>query len=162
LISLKKIHLYILLFFVAVSVPGSILFAQSQQSNSDLKKSNQKNIGILFTDSSWSAILKKAGKENKFIFVDAYASWCGPCKLLKATTFKNKNVASLFNQNFINVSMDMEKGEGINLSADWMIQSYPTLLVFDATGKPVLETIGFLKPKDLIEFGKRALNKQTL
>lgn len=160
--SLKKIHLYTLIFFIAVFIPSSFLFAQSKQSTGDLKKSNQKNIGILFTDSSWSAILKKAGKENKFIFVDAYASWCGPCKLLKATTFKNKNVASLFNQNFINVSMDMEKGEGINLSADWMIQSYPTLLVFDAAGKPVLETIGFLKPKDLIEFGKRALNKQTL
>lgn len=104
--------------------------------------------------------MKKAAATHKRIFVDAYASWCGPCKLLKATTFRNQEAALFFNQNFINLSIDMEKGDGVNLAAKWDIQAYQTLIIFDVTGEPVLETVGFLKPKDLIAFGKQALAKK--
>ena len=115
---------------------------------------------ILFEeDASWDATLQKAAATNKYIFVDAYASWCGPCKLLKATTFKNKEAAQFFNQHFINLSIDMEKGEGEQLAAKWEVQAYPTLIIFDATGKPVLQTIGFLKAKEFIRFAQQALDK---
>ena len=106
---------------------------------------------------SWDAALRKAGAAHKYVFVDAYASWCAPCKLLKATTFKNQEAARFFNEHFINLSIDMEKGEGEQLAAKWEVQSYPTLIIFDATGKPVLETIGFIKPKELIKFARQAL-----
>ena len=36
--------------------------------------------GIQFTETSWKEILKKAKAEKKVIFLDAYASWCGPCR----------------------------------------------------------------------------------
>ncbi|WP_260744016.1 thioredoxin domain-containing protein [Elizabethkingia anophelis] len=35
-----------------------------------------------FDDGNFSSLLAKAKKENKLIFLDAYASWCGPCKLM--------------------------------------------------------------------------------
>lgn len=38
--------------------------------------------GIKFDDGNFSSLLAKAKKENKLIFLDAYASWCGPCKLM--------------------------------------------------------------------------------
>lgn len=116
---------------------------------------------ILFDGgASWEATLQKAAAAHKYIFVDAYASWCVPCKLLKATTFRNREVARFFNQHFVNLSLDMEKGEGETLSAKWEVQSYPTLIIFDATGKPVLETIGFLKPAELLRFARQALGKE--
>ena len=116
---------------------------------------------ILFDEgASWEATLQKAAAAHKYIFVDAYASWCVPCKLLKATTFRNREVARFFNQHFVNLSLDMEKGEGETLSARWEVQSYPTLIIFDATGKPVLETIGFLKPAELLRFARQALGKE--
>ena len=48
----------------------------------------------------------------------------------------------------------------LSLAAKWDIQAYPTLIIFDATGEPVLEAAGFLKPRDLITFGKQALAKK--
>ncbi|MDN3551141.1 thioredoxin family protein [Mucilaginibacter aquaedulcis] len=114
---------------------------------------------IIFIENSWNEALKQAAAQNKYIFVDAYATWCGPCKLLKATTFKNNKVAEFYNSNFINVALDMEKGEGPELAAQWGLQAYPTLIVFTPKGKPVYGTVGFIKPDDLIKFGVQALNK---
>ncbi len=38
--------------------------------------------GIKFEDGNFSSLLAKAKKDKKLIFLDAYASWCGPCKLM--------------------------------------------------------------------------------
>lgn len=114
---------------------------------------------IIFIENSWGEALKQAAAQNKYIFVDAYASWCGPCKMLKMTTFKNDKAALFYNKNFVNVSIDMEKGEGPQLAARWGLQAYPTLIIFNAAGKPVLGTVGYIKAADLIRFGQEALKK---
>lgn len=92
--------------------------------------------------------------------MDAYASWCGPCKLLKLTTFKNKKATEFFNGKFINVSIDMEKGP--ELAGKWRIQAFPTLIIFTPEGKPVIGTIGMIKAEDLIKFGHEGLQKGIL
>lgn len=114
---------------------------------------------IIFTNGSFNDALKQAGAQHKYVFVDAYASWCGPCKLLKATTFHNKKAADFYNANFVNISIDMEKGEGLQLAQAWGITAYPTLIVFAPSGKPLLGTMGYMGAGDLIKFGKQALSK---
>jgi thioredoxin 1 len=114
---------------------------------------------IVFIENSFDEALKQGRLQNKYIFVDAYATWCGPCKMLKAITFRNSKAAEFYNNNFINVSIDMEKGQGPALAAQWQLRAYPTLIVFNPQGKPVLGTVGFLKADDLIRFGQQALSK---
>jgi thioredoxin 1 len=115
---------------------------------------------IIFIENSWTEALKQAAAQHKYIFVDAYASWCGPCKMLKATTFKNAKAAEFFNKNFVNVAIDMEKGQGPALASQWGMQAYPTLIIFDSAGNPVLGTVGYIGSNDLIKFGQKALNKK--
>ena len=114
---------------------------------------------IVFIENSWTVALKQAKIQNKNIFVDAYATWCGPCKLLKTTTFNDEKAAAFYNSNFINVAIDMEKGQGPSLAAQWGLQAYPTLIIFKPDGKPVLGTVGYINATDLLRFGKQALNK---
>ncbi len=113
-----------------------------------------------FIEDAWPAALKQAAAENKYIFVDAYATWCGPCKMLKATTFKDPKVIAFYNKNFINVSMDMEKGMGPKLAAEWRMEAYPTLIIFSPKGKPVLGSVGYIKASDMLKFGQEALAKK--
>lgn len=113
-----------------------------------------------FNEGQWKDIAELAKKNNTYIFVDAYATWCGPCKLLKAKTFKEQAVVEFFNKNFINVTMDMEKGQGEQLAEKWQIDAYPTLLFFNPQGKLVKRALGFMDGKALIAIGKEALAKK--
>ncbi len=110
--------------------------------------------GIQFTDASWRDILKKAKAEKKVIFLDAYASWCGPCKLLQKNVFTKKAVGDFYNEKFINVKMDMEKGEGPALSQVYPLEAYPTLLFIDGNGRVLKKVLGLQTPENLIAIGK--------
>lgn len=120
--------------------------------------SNMPEKGIVFIEADWGKAKAEAKKQNKLIFLDAYTSWCGPCKLLKKKTFPDEEVGKLFNENFINVAIDMEKGDGPLLTEQYGVYAYPTLLIIDADGKIVTYTQGYMKPKDLINFGKHGLS----
>jgi len=95
-----------------------------------------------------------AKKENKLIFLDVYATWCGPCKKLKSKTFSDKEVGDFYNQTFINVALDGEKGEGLELARKYGVRGYPTLLFIDANGKVVSGTSGYHNPSEFIALGK--------
>ncbi|GAB4001671.1 hypothetical protein GCM10028807_58400 [Spirosoma daeguense] len=110
--------------------------------------------GIQFTDAAWKDILKKAKAEKKVIFLDAYASWCGPCKMLQKNVFTKKAVGEFYNGKFINVKMDMEKGEGPALAQVYPLEAYPTLLFIDGNGRVLKKVLGYQSPEDLIAIGK--------
>lgn len=112
---------------------------------------------IKFSNTSWKGALSEAGKTGKYIFIDAFTGWCAPCKLLQTSTFKDREAALFFNKNFINLSLDMEKGEGILLAEKWNITAYPTLMILDANGKLLLQQTGYLNGQQLVDFGKQGL-----
>lgn len=144
-----------LLSLVLLVLTANFMSAQQKAAKSNMSKEE-----INFTGSSWKEVTAEAKKTGKYIFVDAYTSWCGPCKLLKSTTFKEKAAAAYFNKNFINYTVDMEKGEGIQLAKEWVINSYPSLIFFKPDGKMALKQIGYVDGKNLIELGREAIAKK--
>lgn len=152
-----------LLFSIKMLLLCSILLvaAESYVSAVDVKqpaaKTKAGNTGIAFIENNWDAALQQAKTSKKLIFVDAYATWCGPCKLLKSTTFKDTAAAAYFNSHFINLSLDVEKGKGPELATQWKIQGLPTLLVLDANKKVVAQSVGYLGAGDLLEWAKQVL-----
>lgn len=114
---------------------------------------------IDFFTGTWSQALQKAKEENKPIFLDIYATWCGPCRLLKAKTFTNSEVVNFYNAHFINISMDGEKGEGLMLANKYQIPGYPSLLIVNSDERPLFETAGYMPAKEFLKFGKLGLKK---
>ncbi|AQG82521.1 thioredoxin family protein [Spirosoma montaniterrae] len=110
--------------------------------------------GIQFTEASWRDILKKAKVEKKIIFLDAYTSWCGPCKMLQKNVFTKKDLGDFYNSRFINVKIDMEKGEGPALSQVYPIEGYPTLMFIDGNGRVLKKILGYQSPESLLAIGK--------
>ena len=116
--------------------------------------------GIKFYDKSWQEVLNKAKAEHKPIFLDIYATWCGPCKMLKRETFTDREVAEYFNAHFISTSFDGERGDGLELAKRFQINGYPALFVLDENGSPIKFSLGYVTPAELLQFGKRALRNK--
>lgn len=115
--------------------------------------------GIEFFHGTWAEALEKAETEDKLIFVDAYASWCGPCKRMAADVFPEKKVGDYFNANFINVKFDMEKSESRDFRRTHSVRAYPTLLFINAKNEVVHKTVGGKQVESLLKEGGNALNK---
>lgn len=121
---------------------------------------SQQNIN--FETSKFADILAKAKAEKKLIFLDAYTSWCGPCKMMEKNIFSDTKVADYFNKNFINAHFDMEKGEGRDLAQKYRIMSYPTLLFLNSDGDIVGKEIGYLDKNQFLEFGSKNNNPKLV
>lgn len=150
----------ILIAGLSVLITGLIVMgvlAASNSSKNGFAKDHE--TGIQFHHGSWNKALELAWAENKLIFLDVYATWCGPCKRLKANTFSNEEVGAYYNPNFINVALDGENGEGLRLADKYGVSGYPTLLFIDHTGKVVAATSGYHNPEELIQLGKSVLEK---
>lgn len=117
----------------------------------------EKEPGIQFFEGTWAEALEKSKAENKPIFLDIYATWCGPCKLLKRKTFSDEEAGKYFNENFINVELDGERGDGLMLAQKFHLNAYPSLYVVNSNGEKIAFSAGYRSPSELIDFGKSAL-----
>ncbi len=120
---------------------------------------NANTQGIEFFHGTWNEALEEAKKAGKPIFVDAYAEWCGPCKRMAATTFKDSEVGEYFNKNFVNVKIDAEKGEGINFRKKYPVSAFPTLFFISADDDLIHKAVGAQDVKGLLKLGEFALGK---
>lgn len=124
----------------------------------DSKSSVLPGPGISFEGMDLEKAKKEAKKTGKLIFIDAYTDWCGPCKRMAATSFKDPSVGDLFNENFVNIKIEMEKdADGPEVARLYRVVAYPTLLIIDANGKLVKQTMGMKTSEQLIAFANSAL-----
>lgn len=114
---------------------------------------------INFSTEDFQRVLTIAKTSHKKIFVDAYATWCAPCKELQKTTFKDPKAAAYFNKHFVNISVNVEKDDGIKLAKAWRIEGLPTLLILDESGKIIASHVGYVDGNGLLEFAKEAAEK---
>jgi len=131
----------------------------------------QETKGIHFESGlSWKQLQEKAKAENKYIFVDCYATWCVPCKTMDETIYPLKEVGDIFNQQFISVKIQMDKTnyddsaikkwyrDAGDLSRTYSIKSFPTYLFFSPDGRPVHKAVGTRTPDGFIVLAKDAQN----
>lgn len=110
--------------------------------------------GVHFSDQSWEKARKQAKAEGKLIFIAFHTEWCGVCKRMKRNTFSDSQLGTLFNQKFINLSLDAEKGEGKTLAEKYNVRRYPTLLFVNHEGEVVANATGFQNSRRLTELGQ--------
>ncbi len=113
--------------------------------------------GMKFFQGSWEEALAESKNTGKPVFVDAYTTWCGPCKKMAKTVFTRADVGDFYNKHFVNYKMDMEKGEGPDFAKKYAVSSYPTLLFINAEGEILKKEKGARHPDNFIEMGRTVL-----
>jgi len=147
-----KQFLIIILFAV-----NSILSQEPTKATTPINKetpkleSAKKEAGISFIKAEWKDIVALATKEKKYIFIDAYTTWCSPCKWMDENVYSSKHAEDYFSPKFISVKMDMEKEEGLLFKDKYRVDAYPTYLFFDSTGKILHRFQGPLEVENFIK-----------
>jgi len=118
------------------------------------------NRHINFETGNLASVFEKAKKENKMIMVDAYTTWCGPCKWMSKNIFTNDTAADYYNANFVNLKIDAEKGEGIGFADKYSVRCYPNFLILDGDGNVVHRVAGSMPTQAFVNFGKIAFEKE--
>ncbi|MEN7546477.1 thioredoxin family protein [Rapidithrix thailandica] len=121
--------------------------------------------GIRFFEGTWEKALQKAKASNKFIFVDFYTTWCGPCKWMADKVFPQEEVGAFYNENFVCVKIDAEKGAGVALSKKYEVKVFPTYAYIDpATEEAVHVSTSRQEGPQFVQTAKDALdpNRQSV
>lgn len=98
-------------------------------------------------DKTMQQILAEGKAKKQIIFVDVYATWCGPCKWMDANTFADARVAEKFNKQFINYKIDGDTSEGQLVRNLYKVDSYPTYIFITPEGKVLHRIEGIMPPQ---------------
>jgi len=122
----------------------------------------QSDLGIYFRNfDSFGQLLHQARIENKSVFIDAFATWCVPCRKMDNEVYTIKEIGELMNSNFISVRVQFDRTNKDNnairrwysdanaLSEKYHINAFPTFIFLNSSGEILLKDVGF---KDEQEF----------
>ncbi len=115
-----------------------------------------------FVEKPFEELLAQAKAEDKVIFIDAYTTWCGPCKMMAAKIFPDATVGTVYNERFINAKFDMEKGEGPALARRYNVVAYPTYLFVDGNGDIVHKGLGYIPQDKFLALADVAVSDNNL
>ncbi|MBT8234297.1 MAG: DUF255 domain-containing protein [Saprospiraceae bacterium] len=118
-----------------------------------------KDYSISFIENATlSYLIEKAKTENKLIFLDFYADWCGPCKVMDREVFQKKSVGDFFNEHFINFKVDAEKGGGPTLASLYEVTGYPTVVFIDPNGVVLNRQAGLIYEEQLMSLAEQSIH----
>lgn len=121
---------------------------------------------------SFDEAIKAQKKSPKKIFVDVYAPWCGPCRMMDNTTFKHPEIVKIINENFYPVKFNGEGNEvvhynnmafsnpkyranvsGRNSIHDFTkylgVSAYPSIIFFDENSNLITNLMGGFTAKEI-------------
>jgi thiol:disulfide interchange protein len=104
-------------------------------------------------------ILEQAQKENKPVFVEFFATWCGPCKTMEREVFSQPETYDFVNKNFLSYRVDVDKPNGKKVSDIYEVEGMPTVLFLNPSGVVLERELGLITSSRFARVGQKALDK---
>lgn len=89
--------------------------------------------------------MQKAKAENKKTFLHFRADWCGYCKQMDKTTFKDREVIQFLNTHYISIKVDGDREKKIGKA--YKVTGYPDNRFLDEEGRQAYRLSGFIAPE---------------
>ena len=129
---------YLLLCLFSLSVT-----AQDTSDAMAIDAKGADDAGMVFVEKPFDELLAQAKKENKVIFIDAYTTWCGPCKMM-APAFEQAAAQLEPHVRLAKLNTEDEQRIAANLN----IRSIPTMVMFK-NGREVARQSGAMSAADI-------------
>jgi thioredoxin-related protein len=98
-----------------------------------------------------NAAKKQASDQMLMLFVDVYATWCGPCKMMDSEVFANPTVSDYMKDHYLSLKVDGESDFGRIFASEQSLQGYPSMFVFSDEGERISSIVGFTPPEEMLE-----------
>lgn len=106
--------------------------------------------------------MEKAREENKHLFVDFTATWCGWCKKLEKDTFSKPEVIKILNENFVSSKVWNHEKEILDIdgykiaekdlgSTQFGVRSFPTMWFISPDGQKIGPVKGYLNAEQFMK-----------
>lgn len=116
---------------------------------------------VKFETSSTDAVREMAIKTGKLVFIDLYADWCPPCRLMDRQVFSRKDVGEFMEQRFVSAKYAADKTPtGKELMKRYGNGSIPLYLIFNTEGELLGRIQGAAAPDDFMEELDRIIARQ--
>lgn len=90
---------------------------------------------VRFETKSTDAVREMAVKEGKLVFIDLYATWCPPCRMMERDVFSRRDVGEFMAERFVAAKYDVDQPVGKELMRKYGNGAIPLYLVFDTDGE---------------------------
>ena len=101
----------------------------------------------------YETAFQRAKAENKLVYVDVYAEWCGPCKLMDRTTFVNDTIIAMLQDNYIATRVNIDdETVGAKVKDQFDIKAMPTALMLRSETVEMKRTVGFMDAAHLMDW----------
>lgn len=105
--------------------------------------------GVEFREATLGVAIAEAAASDKYLFVELYATWCGPCRVMERMLATDE-VGEFMNQHFVSVRYDVDKATGALLARTNGVRSIPTCLVMNGKGEVVGRLVGSSSPEKFV------------
>ena len=117
--------------------------------------------GIEFFKGTFNEALTKASNEGKLVFVDFYATWCGPCKQMAEKVFPDEELGKYMNEKFVCLQIDVEKeGWQKEVAEKYNVTVLPTLVFFKLDSTVASRLAGAREKAELLNAAKVARGEE--
>lgn len=109
---------------------------------------------------TYTEALELAKTSSKLMFVDLYADWCVPCRVMDKNVYSDPTVASLLNNRFISAKLDVDSKDTITCDGQrktvdrcyhdvWELNAIPAFVLIAPKGLTILTVTDSMSPQEM-------------